>query len=217
MKGLQVNIRRLLFWLWPPYEAKIAKDYILERQKQIVYSKIHEQIELKVRDRVSQLGGEKDLLSVAQEIRESEMKRKETIENKATMFVYAVGFSLTILSLILAVLGGGWGIDGVTALIVAVLYFSSFIFLLGAAYYSVKVRKVEAFHSLCPDMFLSVLEKKENWIEGYIIELVTNSKLNEDRLTIMANDLSVAEKFFLRGLVILTIASTIGVLVKVCW
>lgn len=212
-----MNIRRFLFWLWPPYEARMAKNYILEHQKQITYSKVHEQIELKVRERMSQLGGEKDLLSVAREIRESELKRKETIENKAIMFVYAVGFSLTILSLILAVLGGGWGTGGITAFIVAVLYFSSFVFLLGAAYYLVKVRKVEAFHSLCPDMFLSALEKKENWIEEYIIELVTSSKLNEDRLTIMANDLSVAEKFFLRGLAALTIASAMGVLVKVFW
>lgn len=208
--------RQFMFWLWPPYEAKIANDCIRKQQKKITYDDLCGQIKSKMRESISRIDTQDDLLPIAKEIREAEQKRKETIENKASTFIYAIGLSLTIISMIMALLSGQLKVAGYQAITAMITYSVSFVFLLISAYYAVKVRRVRGFHSLCTDKFFTILEKQEDKKEAYIVELLAGSKMNESTLLEMTNYLSVAEGLFLRGLVLLTFASIILVLIKLC-
>ena len=110
--------------------------------------------------------------------------------------------------------GERWEIEKASVFVAVVTYFGSLVFLLISAYYSIKVRQVRSFHSLCADKILSVLRNGKYNLEKSIAELIADAKINESSLLIMTNYLSVAEKLFLRGLALLGVASVISVLSK---
>jgi len=208
-------MRPFLFWLWPPCEAKVANDYISKKTERVAADVRWEKIVKGAKEDLPEGTTYAELFSIAKELREAEWKRKEIIENKATTFVCGVGLSCTIISIIVALFVSRSDVLRFPIIIAMIAYFASFIFLLISAYYAIKVRQVEAFHSLSADRVHSILkENQQNQLRVYIVEAIADCKINEAPLLRKSNYLSVAEELFLRGLALLAFASVISVLYK---
>ncbi len=201
--------QRVLFAIWPPYEAKFAKDSIIRRIREVGEEELWKRTASRIEETVSKCADLKEWVPVATMVREAELKRKETIERKATTFLCAIAMMFTIMGIITGLLGGQS--KAMTRLIYVAIasYFVAFICLLMSAYYAVKVIRSEGLYCLCADEVVDILGDKDNSMAAYIVQAIAGCKMNESKLTIKSNYLSVAEELFLRGLALIGFASVI--------
>jgi len=201
--------QRVLFVIWPPYEAKFANDSIIKRIQEVGEKELRKRTASRIEDAVSKCADLKEWVPVATMVREAELKRKETIERKATTYLCAITVTFTIMGIITGLLRGQS--KAMTRLIYVAIasYFIAFICLLVSAYYAVKVIRSEGLYCLCADEVVDILGYKDNSMAAYIIQAIVVCKMNESKLTIKSNYLSVAEDLFLRALALIGFASVI--------
>lgn len=208
---------RLLFWAWPPYEKWLVdkeinrveeKDDIANREK--IFCD-------KIRNSFPEDADDKELEIMANEIQESEEKRKETLENKAVSFISGIGISLGIASLIFVLFANKqpMPMPPPVTLVVGFIYLFAIINLLVAARYAVKARQVAAFASPCADTFIDSMKNNRWKIKERIVLTVYQAKWNEKELLNKSNCLSVAENMFLRGISLIAFAVVISVTLKI--
>lgn len=90
-------ISKAMFWLWPPYEARIAGK-IIDRRTDISDWSRMEDVQQRIRRGLDSDTELDELKAMAKLVFESENKRKETLESKALTFVSAFGLSITVVS-----------------------------------------------------------------------------------------------------------------------
>jgi hypothetical protein len=92
--------KRLLLWLWPPYEAKIADQVIAKRHNTISDETRWESILSELRNSLPEDANYEELEELAKQVKEAEEKRGETIDNKAAFFASSIGIALGIISIV---------------------------------------------------------------------------------------------------------------------
>jgi hypothetical protein len=206
------GLRKIFFWLWPPYEERVARKAIdssvsgsnQERMKSI---------QAEIRESLPEDAGLlEESESLAELVFESETKRKETIESKALAFVSVFGVSVSVISALLTLFGEKWSISTPAALIVGIFYGLAIIHLLVAVYYAIDARRVAGFALPNADEFVETLQERRQSVADRIVMYVSQAKFNQPILIKKANSLAVAESMFLRGLVLVTIASATSAL-----
>ena len=207
-------IRRVGLVLWPPLEAYIARKYIDGILSEDLVQR-QSAAEQEVTQSMPESGELDSPESLAKLVFESETKRKETIENKALAFLFAVGISISVISVIPGLFGEKWGIPLYAALTSGSLYALAIVHLLVAAYYAVDTRRVTGLALPCYTDFLSNVKKGNYSKKELVVTYMVYAKLNEPVLTKKSNSLAVAEALFLRGLALLALAGVISGLAKV--
>jgi len=203
-------LRKFIFRLWPPYEAYIARKVIDSKifgNYQERMKSIQAEIRKSLPNNVDRL---KEIESFAKLVFESENKRNETLESKALVFVSAFGVSVSVISALPALFGEKWNISTPVALISGCFYVLAIIHLLVAVYYAIEARRVAGFALPSADGFVRVIQESRQSVADRIVMYISQSKFNEPTLTKKANSLAVAEDMFLRGLVLMAIASAIS-------
>ncbi|MDD2466751.1 MAG: hypothetical protein PHI97_22360 [Desulfobulbus sp.] len=152
-----------------------------------------------------------DLDKYAKDIQESELKRKDTVENKATSFISSAGIAITVISIIPALFAESWDIPKKWALVSGIAFFVAIILLLVSVYFAIKVRLVKGFALPCADGFKDLLKEGQGKIDERIAIRIASTKWNEDILNQKINYLSVAEDLFLRGLALIAFAVIVSV------
>lgn len=208
-------LNKLLFRIWPPYEAKMADSEIARRNREIGDDARWEAILNEIRGLLPKGADFEDLEKNAKEIQEAELKRKDTVENKATSFISSVGIGIAIISVVPALFADTWKIPKIWAIIAGISFLIAILLLLISVYYAVKVRLVKGFAVPCADSFKEML-KDDGWkYEERIVMRIAMTKWNEDTLNQKTNYLSVAENMFLRGLALIAFAVIICISGKI--
>lgn len=210
-----MKINRLFFLLWPPYEANLTDKIIADRNNKMTENARWDLIETKIRSALPKDASNFEKLEyIAKQIQDVESKRKETLENKASTFIVAIGLAISIVSSVPALFSNEKNITIKWAIITSAAYLVAVIHFLVSAYYAVKVRKVAGFAQPCVDSFLDSMNSDKESIEDRIILTLTQTKWNENLLTQKSNYLSVVEDLFLRGLAFVAFATFISIAVN---
>lgn len=202
----------LKFLIWPPCEAKYAHKTIESDTKK---NSNWEEIKTDIQTNIKDISNYEELLLITKELRQTEIKRKDTIENKATTYIYGIGFSCTIVSIVLSLMVEQTKGLTLPSIIPLLFYLFSLVLLLVSAYYAIKVRQVIGYHQLTADRVHDFLKSDQKESKRYIAETVADSKMNEIPLLKKSNYLSVAESLFLRGLAFFAFATILSVGFKI--
>lgn len=208
---MQSKFRMFLFRLWPPYEARIADQSIERRIRGEGEEKRWEAILTEVRNTLPKNDKLEELERFANQIKESEAKRKEIIESKATSLITGIGIGVGIISIIPLLFSERWLLPTGWAIVSGFAYLLAMICLFVAAYYAVKVRRVGGFALPSYAAFLDLLRTHQGKIEERIVLTLAQTRWNEELLLSKANYLSAAEELFLRGLALLAFAAVISI------
>lgn len=202
-------------FFWPPFRANCANRLIRSRRQQqgevALWTSINGQVFAALRNQ-----NHKDLAvssKAATELVESETRRKDTIETKASVIVQSAGIATSIVALAPAVLDKKWVLSFWWSVAVLALYILAIVHLLTAIYYAVNARRVGAHAMPSADGLINTPERSsENLERTLIAKKITDTKWNEDALAIKMNLLSVAEDLLLRGLAFFAASVTIAIL-----
>jgi hypothetical protein len=205
-------IKRAAFWVWPPVEVWSVDKEIDKTQGSNADAR-WESILNTTRASLPKDANNVELEALAKQIQDSEAKRKDILENKASIFVSGIGIALTIASLASAVLIDKQ-VPPAWAVTLAIAYLLSIVCLLTAAYYSTKARRVAAFATLSADAFLFMMQDDRWRVTERIVFAISQTKWNESLLLKKSNYLSVAESLFLRGLLLITLTVTASVIIR---
>jgi len=204
-------LNKILFMLWPPYEARVADKAIASRNQVMGDNTRWDALLNEIRTLLPEGANYDDLDKFAKDIQESELKRKDTVENKATSFISSAGIAITVISIIPALFSESWDIPKKWALVSGIAFFVAIILLLVSVYFAIKVRLVKGFALPCADGFKALLKEGHGKIDERIAIRIASTKWNEDILNQKINYLSVAEDLFLRGLALIAFAVTVSV------
>jgi hypothetical protein len=204
------RLRRILFWLWPPYEAHIAQlaiDSEIASNHQERMNSIRAKIKASLPDDTKL---PKEMESFAKLVLESENKRRETLEGKALGFVSGFGIAISIVSALPILIGEKWNLSTPAALILGILYVFGILHLMTAVYWSVEARRVEGLALPDADEYIKAVQDRSWGLSDRVLMYICKVKFNEPVLTKKANSLAVAESMFLRGLFFIALAAIIG-------
>jgi hypothetical protein len=203
--------RRVLFVLWPPWEASLADKQIAARNRQLDKEARWTSEFERVRTLVGWHGdGLEGLEAWATRIYESEANRKNTLESKAGTFVGGIGLAVSIVSVVPVLLADDWKVPGTCAWVAGVGYLLAIIYLLVGACHAIRVLRVESYVLQCADAFTEILEQGGGKPAERIAWIVASTKSNEDGLTRKANHLEVAKRMFLRGVFFVAFATVLS-------
>jgi len=206
-------LRKCLFFVWPPYEAYFARKSIDKNIPGCPKQRM-EWIQRDIRKSLPQSINLGKAESLAKLVFESETKRKETIENKALAFMFAFSVCVSVISVLPALFGEKWNIPLGAAMLSGSFYGLAIIHLLAAVYYAIQARRLSGFALPSADESLKSIEENLLTEADHIVMYISQAKFNEPILNKKANSLAVAEQMFIRGLLLLAIASCITVVAK---
>jgi hypothetical protein len=204
------RLRRIVFWLWPPYEAHVAQSAINRR---IVGSPRERMTSIQADIRASfpeDAELPEQMESLARLVFESENKRREALEGKALEFASSFSVAVSVISALSVLLGDKWNLPMPVALILGIFYVLAIVHLMMAVYWSVTARRVEGLALPSPDRYVKTVQDRRWTLIDRIAMYISQAKFNEPVLTKKANSLAVAESMFLRGLCLIVVAAMIG-------
>lgn len=204
-------LRRVAFTFWPPAKAYYDGRYI-DRKLGNDHEKRFIDIQNEIEKVLSASVSCEEALREAEALTESEIKRKDTVESKATSYLVAIGIATGLVSGLPVLFGKNWLIPSNAALPLAVLDALAVMHFLVAAYHAIRTRQTEALAVPLVDDVLELASKPDGAGARRLVSALTRARYNEPLITKKANHLAVAETMFLRGLMFIAIAS-IGVLV----
>lgn len=199
-------IRRIFFWLWPPYEVHLAR-LAIDRQAGNSAERL-KAIQLSISEAISKSAQiPSEMESIAKLVFETENKRKDTLEAKALGFVSTFGVAVSIASALPALLGDKWNIPTPLFFMLGVVYVLGIVYLFTAIYWAIVARSIEGFAVPNADAYASSIKRREWTIKDRITFYLELAKFNEPTLIKKANSLVVAEAMFIRGLVLISIVT----------
>jgi len=204
------GLLKIIFWLWPPYEERIARKAIDSR----ISGSYQERMKSIQAEISKSLPEDAELLeaseSLAKLVFESEGARNEALENKALALVSAFGVTVTVISALPALFSERWNVSMPVALILGTFYGLAIIHLLVAVYYAIDVRRVAGFALPSADECVKALQECRQSVADRTVMYISQAKFNQPILLKKANSLWVAESMFIRGLLFVAIASLIS-------
>jgi hypothetical protein len=204
------GLLKIVFWLWPPYEECIARK-VIDSRISGSYQERMKSIQAEINKSLPEDAGLlEESESLAKLVFESENERNETLESKALAFVSAFGVTVSVISALPALFSEKWNISTPAALIVGVSYGLAIIHLLVAVYYAIDARRVSGFALPNADEFVETLQERRQSVADRIVMYISQAKFNQSILLKKANSLWVAESMFIRGLLLVAIASLIS-------
>ena len=210
---MSFNVHHLVSRLWPPCEAWVVDRRLNQRKQGIGDDARWESILTEVRTALPRHAGYKSLEIIAKEIRKSETKRKETLDEKASLFVAATGVALSIGVLAASLFPDKQGAEP-WVVPLGVLYLLTLIHLFSAVYYALIARRITALASLSADTFMDCLKHRQWGRRDRIILAIAQARWNEDVLLRKVNYLSVAEDLFVRGLFLISSVVVLNILIR---
>ena len=199
INALLVCIRRLVYWIWPPFELIVSNKSVRRSMEVAVLE--YEQNVSKWIEQLCTIEA-KNLDPDVRDIDANERRRKEQFELKANTLISAVAISSSLLALALSFDPfQETGKDHLLMLVETILL-ASIVHFLGAAFYAISLLKPQAFYEVSLRSLKEVIDSSTERVDLAIqARKLVNSQLNTFSLTIKGNQLFVAQTLFLRGIV----------------
>jgi hypothetical protein len=210
----KMKLNRLLYCLYPPYEAYQTDKIIADRNRRMAEDARWELMKIEIRDSLPK-ENYINFETRARHIQDAELHRKEILDNKASTFIVAIGIAISIVSAIPVLFATERNIPIMWVNIAGFFYFLAVVHFFISAYYAVKVRKVAGFAQHCVGTFLDSMKTSKGSIEEHIVLTLAQTRWNEDLLTQKTNNISVVEDLFLRGLAFVAFAAIISITMNI--
>src|SRR4051812_44152032 len=130
-------MKRLLYALWPPYEAYEVNSYVRAKRTATADGFWSHQYGV-YRTLVHSFGDAEKLKTLAALVRENEVKRRESIESKAAQLVVAIAIALTVFTAL-----PGFYDKWQLSVWLLLPFGAAILHLLVSAYYAARVRLVK--------------------------------------------------------------------------
>lgn len=212
-------MKRKVLWflesIYPPIAAWRANSQLQKRM-----AKQLEDYQASI-DKWLEIIGEKVsdplLVGETESIERAETQRKEAIETKASSLTATLGISITLLVLVPAIMGKGWGLPIPVAWVVALTLILAVVHFLVAAYYALRVSKVAAFFVTSTETMKTLLKKQDDQMDQarILATKLANTEMNIPTLIVKTNCLAVAQTLFLRGIIFFGVGASIALISKV--
>jgi len=199
-------LKRMAFWAWPPLEAALASRVLSSGLAGAAARQ--QEVEAEVRRMLPSVDSDA-LRRQVDRLCESEARRKETIEAKATTYLVGIGIAGGLVTALPTLFGDSWGLSKPLTVVVATLHLLAVIHFFVAAFAAVDARRIAGFAMPSADFLLN-RHRGEPDVESErddVRVLLADAKFNEPILTRKMNSLSVAEAMFLRGLFLISTAA----------
>lgn len=210
------SIKRPLFWLWPPFELWLEEKEIKKGLSGMNDTMRWESILKDVRASLKYVKESNDLGEIdilAKQIQDSEAKRKDTLEDKASSYVSSFTIALSIISLAAALFTDNQ-MPIICAISLASIYIIAIIHLFAATFYAVKARRVTGFAGFSADKFIEDIKANQWKTKDRIVFAISETKWNENILLRKSNSLDVSERLFVHGLFLVLFAIIMGVTIE---
>jgi hypothetical protein len=212
---------RLAFAIWPPAEASYAARRI-NRELGTDHERRLVTIQGEIEKALTATSLCDDAVREAGVVTETELRRKDTLESKATSYLLAIGIAIGLVSGIPALFGEGWRFPSLTAQVLSVLHGLSVLHFLDAAYHAVRARQTEAMAVPLVADVLDLASKPDGADVRRLVSALVRARYNEPLIIKKSNHLAVAESMFLRGLVLIALASIGALTIRLlnetgCW
>jgi hypothetical protein len=204
------TFQKLLFFLFPPYEAELASKEIdkdNEKNRNAFQKKAKIFIDDLAVEKKTDLG---EIEKRAHYIYEAEQKRKETLENKAIQYSAGFGIVVSIFSVFPVIVSKDLNTLLGIKIFLGIIYVLAIFHLIIAVFYSIKVRQVEGFGMLTVEGLLENGINRKSKSINKINEILNIINYNQSILIKKSNNLFVSEKMFIRGLLFISIAIILG-------
>jgi hypothetical protein len=207
-------VKRVLFWIWPPYEAYVTHAAIDRNLRETGEKARFAEIVASMAKMITPDVALDKLEEHVQNVQESELKRNTTIEDKAASLTGSISITMAIVSILPALFSTAWGIPKWVATVAGTAYLFAIIHLFVGVYYAIKVRKVEGYEMPCVERVVELV-RDAKWRENdRAILMLSQTRWNEPILTKKANLLMVAEALCLRGLALIAFGAVFAVCSK---
>lgn len=199
-------LKKLFYWLWPPYEAYLARLWLDER-----IDKSNERIKT-LDDELNKILNKSkkipvDIEALAKLTFEAENKRRDSIESKALTFISNFSVAVSIASVLPTLFSGKSELPNLFLLILGGIYIFGVIHLFTAVYWAVEARRIEGLAVPNVDDYMSFIQNGKWEIRDRIFLYIRQSRFNEPIISKKTNALSVAETMFIRGLFFVGVAT----------
>lgn len=209
-------VKRLAYRLWPPYEARVADQEIERKNPESGPEADLRWITLlsEIRNTIPQDVKSVELEKMANQIEESELRRKDVLEDKASSFIIGVGVILALLSVLQSLFSDNQ-FSPLWLTIIGLVYLLAVVHLFAAVYYAIKTRRVAPLASHTATGFLESV-KDDAWkIEDRLVRAIGQAKWNEGTLLRKSNYLSVTETLFVRALFLIALAIILSITIRI--
>lgn len=214
-------LKKIIAYIFPPYEAWIAKKYIEDEKNVKSNQENAEKISDTFFKKISSKTCSGSYLSQVDILEESEIHRKEILESKASTLLGILGVVIAIISFVITNIEENWKITFSLSEIISndILLYPNLIiwsFILAifhlvlSIWYSLKVISVAEFYITTPDLIKNCISNyPKNFYEKLSSEKLKNIQLNQPKLRIKSNWLYVSQTLFRRGIIFLGIGTII--------
>lgn len=210
---MKINIKRAAFWLWPPYEAKIAERFIESRINSTNHwDSILKEVRISLPEDATNDNLE-EMEQLARQIEKSESERLKTIEDKASSFSSGIGIVLGIMAAVTALLSD-YQFDISWLVILGTLYLLTIIHLVAAAYFAARVRRMSKMAYFSVHDLLDSINNDQWQVKERIISIISRTKWNEDILLQKTNSLYVSERMFWRGVILIALLAILNAVIR---
>jgi len=202
------QLSKMLFWLWPPLEARHADRRIVEPSDQ-EFQDYFSGVVLSLQSQPTPA----PLFDEAKRVQDSELARHKALEDKGQSFVVSAGLAVSVISLVPSLFSEKQELPLTWSVIVGLVYFLAILHFVIAALYGLKARGRARLMQPSADTFVSSASLTAVEQIAYV---VAQAKWNEPALMKKSNYVLVSERMFFRGLgllvggVFVVIATTIA-------
>lgn len=202
------RVSRVNAFVWPPLEVRKANRVL----DQAIDSNVqgYEGMVDRFLQRIAAAEAPELVIAEIERVEESELRRRELLESKASSLLAALGILVSLILLVPAIFERPRTVSPYVAISLSILVTIAVLHLLAAVYHAVLVSRVGALYLPSIGSVDALLKAGGDQTRYAAAQKYANARMNEPILTIKSNHLSMAQKMFLRGIVALAIAAVIS-------
>ncbi len=201
-------VSRANAFVWPPLEVREANRVLDQAIESSVQG--YEGIVDGFLQRIAAAEAPELIIAEIERVEESELRRRELLESKASSLLAALGVVVSLILLLPAIFERPRTAFPHVAISLSILVTIAILHLLAAVYHAVLVSRVGALYLPSIGSVDALLKPGGDQTRYAAAQKYANARMNEPILTIKSNHLSMAQKMFLRGIIALVIAAVIS-------
>ncbi|ACB75230.1 hypothetical protein [Opitutus terrae] len=213
-----MNWRKPIYLVWPAYEVLVADKYIDPKKLKSKQSGDMEAEEERLKREIDSHGDDfEQLEEYATMLLESEVKRRERIEDKAGTLFQATGIVTALFAVSPVLSGRIWIVEGWRLHVLLATYLLAGIHLVTSLWMAMAVRRVGELYLPTVADLVETLDRKGKIRNERIHSVIVRTKRNEAFLGMKANRLVAAEAYYRRGLIFLALAVGAAAVFSAWW
>ncbi len=200
---------RGLGFLFPPISLFAANRHIRTEMEKVTVEDMFTETTQTWMKKVASTKLKAALMEEKNRIEASETHRKDVVESKASALLTALGVSVTLLAIIIAIVVNGEVLPSRFVVPLVIFFGIASLHLIFSAYYAVAVTLVTSMYVDTPDSVAARLGSNQDFESLVIAEGFSNLEMNFRPMRLRTNYLATAQSLFMRGIILIGIGPVV--------